>query len=251
MLLDNSCTLCLDLDFSVLCTGFFGGNCSLNKSFYCFQAGLEWNRLLWGRRCCFWSEAGGGGVRRAQQYSMDSGQTGGWELYRICTTAVQMGTWVFFCTSWSSGAIRSPYRQVPHIRNFTWGYNIFWTKMRCIPARKACGTNSVPDIQWMYFDTLLKTTVHHVAIHVTGEGNSEDAVIILQQQQGEGWAEVWKPFQWRLCSWLCFPGGPNGDNTKSPKERAAKGNEPDCPMSHLQWAGCCASGISYLERVVC
>ena len=29
--------------------------------------------------------------------------------------------------------------------------------------------------------------VHHVT---TGEGNSEDAVIILQQQQGEGWAEV-------------------------------------------------------------
>ena len=47
----------------------------------------------------------------------------------------------------------------------------------------------------MYFDTVLETTVHHVAIHVTGEGNSEDAVIILQQQQGEGWAEVWKPIQ--------------------------------------------------------
>ena len=27
-------------------------------------------------------------------------------------------------------------------------------------------------------------------VHITGEGNSEDAVIILQQQQGEGWAEV-------------------------------------------------------------
>ena len=36
-----------------------------------------------------------------------------------------------------------------------------------------------------YFNSVL--IVHHVT---TGEGNSEDAVIILQQQQGEGWAEV-------------------------------------------------------------
>ena len=42
---------------------------------------------------------------------------------------------------------------------------------------------------------------------------------------------------------LWLEGGPNGDDTKGEEERAAKGNEPDCPMSHLQRACCCTSGV--------
>ena len=53
-------------------------------------------------------------------------------------------------------------------------------------------TCSVQDVQQLNFNTVLKLFVHHIT---TGEGNSEDAVIILQQQQGEGWAEVFNPFQ--------------------------------------------------------
>ena len=83
-------------------------------------------------------------------------------------------------------------------------------------------------------------------VHViTGEGNSEDAVIILQQQQGEGWAEVifLLDHNASVLYQLWSPGGPNGDDAKVSEERAAKGNEPDCSVSHLQWTCCCTSGV--------
>ena len=117
LLVWNLCTLFLNLNLVQIT----GGNCSLNKSFYCFQAGLEWNRLLCG--LLIGRRGVGGGVRRAQQYSMDSGgQTGGCQLYRFCTSLYK---WVHGCFLYMGiRCIGSMTRQVPHVQDFTWVYKV-------------------------------------------------------------------------------------------------------------------------------
>ena len=114
--------------------------------------------------------------------------------------------------------------------------------------------NSVPDFQWMLITTVLKTNVCHVKFMSQVKATLRMLLLYCSNSRAKDGQRYENPSHTMISHlWFVggpnfepwFAGGPNGDDAKSPKERAAKGNEPDCPMSHLQWARCCPSGNSY------